>query len=190
MTKKGFTVNTWTHVEELRERQRDCEDYPVLGALEEDWAKLEPEYNDFDLNRDDLSSVSKNPIGALCYMVEMGIYPPPELLLTLVDCFNLYKDGGGTVELEEIFYGPVSKRVGNHAARFRKGLDFMGFGMELLSANKRGLSNIKVAESYVLKNGLDVDPESLLRSFRRWCVKRNPNDLERESIGTPSAGEF
>lgn len=187
MTGKGFTVfNTWAHVKELRERQRDCEDYPVLSALEEDWAKLEPEYDGFDLNRDDLSSISESPIGALRYMVEMGVYPPPELLLALVDCFNFYDSGSGVVELEEIFYGPRKRGVGNHAARFKKKLDFMGFGMELHTASIKGVSAIKAAEGYVLKHGLDVDPESLLRSFRRWCESNKQGNPERENDDTSS----
>ncbi len=190
MTEKGFTVfNTWEHVAELRKQQRDCDDYPVLAGLEEDWAKLEPGYKGFNLNRDDLSSISESPIGALCYLAEMGVYPPPELLLALVNCFQLYESGDGVVELEEIFYGARKRSIGNHSAREKKELDLLTLHLFFRSNRRKGLSEIQIAENYVIRNSLDIDPESLLRSYRRRCTASSKEQRERENADAPYNNE-
>tara|TARA_R110001583_G_C5653815_1_gene408998 strand:+ start:1393 stop:1968 length:576 start_codon:yes stop_codon:yes gene_type:complete len=169
MTDKGFAVfNTWKHVAELRERQRDCDDYPVLSGLEGAWAEIEHLYEGLELRDGDPEKIADSPVDALCYMIESGFYPPPELLLALADCFRLYESGDGVVELEEAFYGPRKNRVGNHAARRKKLLNHMGLGLDILASRIKDQPLIKAAEEHITNHSLDIDPESLLRSYRRF----------------------
>lgn len=45
---------------------------------------------------------------------DMGVYPPPELLLTIGDMFQTYYHCKGKVSLEEVFFGKSKRGVGNH----------------------------------------------------------------------------
>ena len=51
--------------------------------LEKSWAKIESDFKPF--NRE--ISVADNPISAFTYYLEMGKYPPPEIMVEVMDGF-------------------------------------------------------------------------------------------------------
>lgn len=140
--------------------------YPALSSLEEIWQLIDNE-SDIPFTREEIKDISGNPLGSISYIIEMGYYPPPELLLCLSECFNVYLSGGGSLELEEIFFGKPKKGLGNHAARFKKDLSMLDFKLRLEAKNNPDKTQIQIAVDYISENNLEIDPESLLRTYRR-----------------------
>ena len=61
------------------------------------------------------------PMAALFVMVSMGLYPPPELMLAMLQAFIEYLEAEGRLELEDVFFGKPRQRAGNYARRRKKG---------------------------------------------------------------------
>ena len=107
---------------------------------------------------------TSNPISTLMHCIDQGVYPPPELLLVLHDCYMEYM--GEHSDLETAFFGRPRQRSGNFAKRrYKSFLDFrvkMTFSKHL----KSGSSRAEAAESTVNEIGLEKDADSLLRELR------------------------
>ncbi len=64
------------------------DDYPTYAGLEFTWKKIEKE---FSLLKDDRENNKfDSPLSYFMYMVEGGFYPPPEVMLALLNCFENY----------------------------------------------------------------------------------------------------
>ena len=152
-------------LQDLEVNDEDGErDYDFTYAqLEKTWQKLSEEYGVVD--RD--SMASDEVLSSIFYYLEFGFYPPPELLLLLHERFDVYMAGEGDVSLEEAFFGPPHRKVGNYAAR-RRSNGLYGFSsFHLLQGKKQGFSQHEIAEKFIEENKLHVEPESLLRAVRR-----------------------
>ena len=147
------------------------ENYPVLEALEQSWNILESEYNcdvpDL-VDRNNLGSDTS--IATFMYMVDTGFYPPPEVMLSILDCLNFYEDMNGKVSLEEVFFGKTQKGVGNYAAR-KKRSKYMRFLHFWLQTDINNKSQWEIAEDVIDHFNLDDEPDSLLRQYRRFKQK-------------------
>jgi len=126
------TVDLWAAVRKAQELLRDHENYPVLDSFETAWKLLDEYYatptfpsrkdeKEFiertRAKRDDVFKASSTPLSSLMFYTEMGHYPPPELLLGLLDSWETYLQGRGTVSLEEAFLGRPKRRSGTFAKR-------------------------------------------------------------------------
>jgi len=157
-------------------------EYPVLNGMNYSWEVLEPLYQ---LNGkkiiergEELKSIARSPLSALFYFIDLGFYPPPELLLALLDCWEIYEAGGrGRISLEEAFLGRASPKAGNYAkrsaARFRRMMMRYNFD-ELL---REGATRMQAAEAVSAQFGGKPEPESILRMFRG----RNPVPVPKPS---------
>lgn len=58
------------------------------------------------------------PLHILFTMIERGEYPPPELLLILLDGWQEYLNGSGKTSLEQALIGSPSQKAGTFAARY------------------------------------------------------------------------
>lgn len=153
----------WQRVHYWRDRLKDCDDYPTLISLEHSWLfGHNQDVEDGYYTRDE--KPSDNPISAIVFFVEMGFYPPPEYMLTLLDCFEAYKAGDD--DLEKIFFGRSRQRAGTYAARKRKGLRDLQIKMEFSSLLREGMSRTDAAEKIVYDLSLDIDADSVLRMLR------------------------
>lgn len=178
----NMSPNSWEWVRLERKRILSG-DYPVLDALENLWAILDSHYNDgFDeplITRNEDERISKNPLGAFLYYIDLGFIPPPEVLLSLFECFHRYYSLSGDVSLEEIFFGKPKSGVGNESARKARKSKMLQFQFELMmeearsrNTGSKARSAVSVAEEFLAKYGQDDDPESFVRSYRRFLTGR------------------
>ncbi|PMJ97871.1 hypothetical protein BCU12_22015 [Vibrio sp. 10N.261.55.A7] len=145
------------------------------SELEEAWQLINDTYYEgLDLDAD-RPIVSEDPLGKLAFFMEFDLYPPPELLMQIVNVYQSYIAQEGSVNLEESFYGKPIKGLGNYSGRKSKSedvkfLDVM-LQIESVTQNVKTKSQIEIAEEYLLNKGSDEDPEHLLRKLRRHKAK-------------------
>ncbi len=159
---------------------KESSNYPVLEALEESWKLLEDYYNNPIEDAVDRSRIIQTtPLSAFRYMIEAGIYPPPEVLLALDDCFNMYMAQKGEVELEQIFFGDKKRGVGNYAAKTYKERAYKHLQIELsINSACEHKIQIEVAERVIELFKLTDDVDSFLRGYRRYInrLKKKTSD--------------
>jgi hypothetical protein len=167
-TPRSKDTPQWRHVRNARERLRDCANHPVLESLEEAWAVLEGMYEVVD--RRTLEQTSESPLTTLMFMAEMGFYPPPELLLGLLDSWRDYLEAGGDKTLEEVFLGKPKRKAGNYASRDGKKWTQGALAHEFAKLVERGLTQVAAAEEITVRYGLRMDPESFIRMARKHLL--------------------
>ena len=133
-----------------------------------------------------LSEQRVPPLGVFLYMVDMGFYPPPEILITVADCFQNYLDHNGCIELEEAFFPPTGKRVRNYAHQKAKGSLYLHFHMTAaMEKRKEEVQKISpkknleaIADEFLGKFGIQdaIDVDTFLRNYRRWRKKEQEKD--------------
>lgn len=177
--------NSWDSVRETREQLTKSEDYPFLDGLEQTWKIIQQDYGSI-IKRDDDEGSAETPLNSFMYLVEMGFYPPPEVLLEIFNCFNLYYMAQGSLELEDVFFGKRKKGIGNHAAQ--KSQDWiyqhlwMNEQMESIPSIKpKAIKSISLIASEMLDHfKLDeLDLDSFLRGYRRWKSRKIKNHQEK-----------
>jgi len=191
--KKNSYFNSTEHLEELTKRQlNESSDHPVLEDLEGQYEALQ-KVQGMNL-RDELISSSDTVSELFCFMVDMGLYPPPEVLLALLDCFNLHTASEGKIPLDQVFYDKGVSAAGNKV--MEKGRDMrmlkFSFGYENHCRKSKTRGDKKpsleaFAEEYLAKNPQVYDVEindsgeivgrvnreqpdasSFIRKYRRW----------------------
>lgn len=154
------------------------DDYPVMSGLERAWRLLEKDYE--VVNR--VEQPSDNPISSFEYYLDLGFYPPPEIMMVLADALRLYFSGSGNLSLDEILFGEKHKKTSSFAYKKHKKFKYQFFKMHLdLNRRKEGNSNLsleaamlKVLEETnpatlaMLGFDPDVDIDTFLRGYRRW----------------------
>ena len=147
------------------------QNYPTLDGLEHSWNLLESDYNQdmpnlIEREKEKYSS----PLSSFMCMVDMGFYPPPEVMLSILDCFQNYENMKGKVSLEEVFFGKKERGIGNYAARKARTevLSFLDFN---ITCNHENKSQYEIAEYVISHLRLEDEPDSLLRQYRRYKKK-------------------
>jgi hypothetical protein len=127
---------------------------------------------------------SDNPLSSLAYYMEMGIYPPPEVLLAISNIFELYMHATGDISLDEAFFGKPHKKRTSYASvthqyfnlygkfNIYRRLDFFS----LIGINVSTTESLEAqAEAYLKHveqtdlNGFKApDVDSFLRGYHRW----------------------
>lgn len=154
------------------------DDYPVMVGLEHAWRLLERDYE--VINREE--HPSNNPISSFEYYLDLGFYPPPEIMMVLGDALRLYFAGAGQFSLDEILFGEKHKKTSSFAYKKYKKFRYQFFDIHVnLSRRKEGNSDqsleavmLKVLEETnpvtmaMLGFDPDVDIDTFLRGYRRW----------------------
>lgn len=193
--KSKVLPHSWDRVDEIREElQTDTANYPWREAAEELWKGVSYAQMDDELqiSRDDRRADS--PLEALCSGLEIPRYPPIEVLVSIKEAFYTYLSAEGKLSLEDVFFGPHKKGVGNYSARMAKVNSYkrfhfyVGFGdftadkAELeahrnLSLESKAIEFLAhkrmspaIAKNCKVEPDYDniPDPESYLRGYRRW----------------------
>jgi len=161
------------------------ENFPVLNSLEESWQVLAGYYGDL-VDRTEDEKLARSPLSAFTFYVELGFYPPPEIMLAVAGAFDNYFNSAGRLELEDAFFGERKKGVGNYAARKYRGNANKHFHFrevtERMRADHHGVRPIsleKLAEEFLADErtrdlfgiGEEPDVDSFLRNYRRWKGK-------------------
>ncbi len=120
-------------------------------------------------------SVGETPIQAMAVYVELGYYPPPELLLSVCATLQSYLVGGGSVTMEECFFGKPRPKGGNFAARTAARRDEGRWALEILMARQHGVpTDIDAAQELVDREQLSIDADSVLRRARKCWARAVP----------------
>ena len=92
------------------------------------------------------------PLAQFFDYVDNGLYPPPELLFTLLDAWRTYAESGGDVPLENAFFGKPVQKAGNYAARAMKKRKDTGaafeLGIHMSQKNSKETAAAMIAEKY------------------------------------------
>ncbi len=154
------------------------DDYPVMVGLEHAWRLLEKDYG--VINRED--HPSNNPILSFDYYLDLGFYPPPEIMMVLGDALRFYFAGAGQFSLDEVLFGEKHKKTSSLAYKEHKKFKYQFFDTHVnFSRQKEGSSNpsleavmLKVLEQTnpltmaMLGFDPEVDIDTFLRGYRRW----------------------
>lgn len=160
---------TWQQVTRERERLAHCEKYPVLSSLEKTWEVIDSLYDGI-VKRDERTA--EYPFDALLLYVEMGFYPPPELLLAVAGAYRTYIGAAGRLTLEEVFFGRPRRRSGTSAQRQAQRKKWHGIAVEFDLLIRQGHSKIRAAELISERLGGKPEPESIVRMLSSARSKR------------------
>ena len=173
---ENFTTNKKVDgIRNALEKAHEADGYPSLTNLEQSWKILEEHYQVIDRS----DHPSSNPLYSLTYYVDLGFYPPPEIMLALYQCFDRYINAEGDLSLDEAFFCHKHKKRKSLAYKEAKLSKYFVFhklwanGLRLRGDS--GLNSLeKIAEDYLgslfanrdWEDDMDVD--SFLRGYRRW----------------------
>lgn len=157
------------------ELERNDERYPGLCDTEDFYQSSLQPYKHAPYTDRELCETFDNVFEALDHYLEYSCPTPPELLMTLRDIYGIYKSARGNLELEELFFGVRLPRIGNYAARSAKRFEHMLLSMDLFVGERKGKSKKEVAEEFITKRGLNIDPESILTNHARYLKDQADN---------------
>lgn len=190
-------LNTWGRVRQLRKALEVADDYPVFASINSEWEALSSfrgKINGEDLfKRDESEECYYDPLGALQNYTESGFYPPPEILFAVMQCFEIYFSAGGELSLEDVFFGPEKKWVGNESSRRQKNNVFLSFhvymGFEHAEVKHKGLSPKSlesIADDYLASPFYQIhindiekplpDAATFIRNYHRWKASKGKKD--------------
>jgi hypothetical protein len=127
----------------------------------------------------------------LSHFVEIGIVPPPEILVAVADSFNQYLDAGGSVTLEQSFFDYKKTGKQNYAKTSQTHGIFKQFHQDVIiefTPNEQypprfnSLSELARdrLDRYRLESGKVLSDDeyedfidSFLRGYRRWKKKQS-----------------
>lgn len=189
---KGIRPNSWENIKNQREQlQTDTSKYPWRESFETLWSTVSVaqfDYETYSLREAEDSVLS--PVEALPGWFEYPRYPPPEVYIAIVQCFEIYFKAQGKLSLEDVFFGPAKKGVGNLAARKERDDTYHTFftfiKIKQLQTNPKSLALEDLAEEFLL-NDKSIIPltnlsfnmpeqdfesaenvEAFLKGFQRW----------------------
>lgn len=149
------------------------EDHIFKRPLEEAWqsyAHSQKVKSDLAQERD---NKKRDAFDSFVTNVQFGILPAPETLLIMAEAMQKYLQGNGDISLDEAFFGRKHKKNTSYAMSFGSNHRLMQKVSLWIAAHKIGnnkTSQLNVVTKLLQEFGddYDTDPETLLRSWRRW----------------------
>jgi hypothetical protein len=153
-----------------------------IAVYDSDFASLDSvwdsTYYGYQEMRDELPTTSRYSyvLAAVSYWVlDVCVYPPPELMIVLAMLFKQYMDAAGDLDLETVFFGRPPQRLGTYARRAAREFAALPIDMAFLLAfyieKAKGQSDAKSAEAAQAtverEHGECPDAETMLRRMRR-----------------------
>ena len=148
-------------------------DYPVLASLELAWqeyARTQDIAPDLANTRDE---ESRDALHSFVSNLEFGMLPPPEALLLIHDALQRYLRSNGEISLDEAFFGKPHKKNSSYAMAWGSNYEKMmavSLHVALSQISPKKMTQLDAVETMLtaFHQDYDTDPESLLRSWRRW----------------------
>lgn len=135
--------------------------------LEKSWAKIESDFKPFNRK----VSVAHNPISAFTYYLEMGKYPPPEIMVNVMEGFLEYFNSRGDKSLDEAFFGTKHKKYGSLSYKQDYSLRYSAFEWFIFKGEFTSLDD--AAEEFLKPIAEEIDQDTFLRNYRRWKSRKN-----------------
>ena len=178
----NWTPNNWDETRKYRAKLLTAEG-SILAGFEEDWKALEEIL--MVVNREDDEKTATTPLSAFLFHIDCGIYPPPEILMTIAACFKRYSEAGGDLTLEDCFFGSPGKGKSIYSKRRSREKPFESFQFYVRlcllgeHVGKRDKMSIEsIAEEFfhdpdniIGRYEPDIDIDTFLRGYRRWKEK-------------------
>ncbi len=122
------------------------------------------------------------PLAAFFMLIDRGVYPPPDVLLILLDAWGVYIESKGKKSLEECFFGPAVPHAGNYSERLSARLRKLAIAFEVTNRVEKQEIPIAKASRDVLSDHphLDIDPETAAKYTREVQWPRLRPALERQ----------
>ena len=158
----------WGQVQVWYQYLLDREGREVAGGLMPSWDAL----SDAGLSPggvprgEALKEIGKSPFSVLFHFIDMGFYPPPELLLALMYTWETYLLAAGDMSLEEAFFGPARRGAGNFAKRSHSLHRKAHMALYFAQLVKEGKSRLEAAELVSARHNGKPDADSILRMLR------------------------
>ena len=139
-------------------------DEKVIEKLENTWSHISAhESSDDKYVRECFEATRLNPLSKICGLIQQGLIPSPENFKALADCVETYLQAKGRVSLEEVLFNTPKDKPGLFAEMsHHESIDLI---MDL--KKQAGDTYISTAENLVAQLGLNIDPESLKKSYDR-----------------------
>ena len=112
------------------------DDYPVMTGQEHSWRILEADYQ--VIKREE--HPADNPLSSFDYYVDLGFYPPPEIMMIIADAFRLYFSASGSISLDEVFFGERHKKTNSLAYKKHKKFKYQFFHFYVNRSKLKGES--------------------------------------------------
>ena len=155
------------------------DEYPVYAGLEHSWRSLDSSYYDV-INRED--HPAGDPLSSFSYNVNIGFYPPPEIMLIFGIAIERYFDSNGNISLDEAFFGEKHQKTKSLAYKKHKKRKYMFFDFYVRNKQAKNKDSKLSLEEHVsnlledthpftlIASGFspDVDVDTFLRGYRRW----------------------
>lgn len=169
ISEEAKSLNTPEHLN----RARGAEIQRIFGI----WEKLKSTYSETDIEA--LKAGDLTPVEALIGSVIDGLYPPPEVLISLSECFEFYFNAGGVIELEEVFFGKPKRGVGIYGKRLARDslcytfhANWAVHQLDKTDVSQRDLAEELLDSLPIGHPDRDMDIEAFLLRWRRWRNKR------------------
>lgn len=188
--KNPSDLNSWEYVREIRHDLINEE--KVFSSMEPVWqsilneqlvsfrdqeGNLHQSVNDFRTDE----QLGETPLMAFMSLIDRCQYPPPEILIAIRDCLELYLGAGGQFELDQVFFGDRRvQKVGNKAAVYSRDQKYRMFELlysykllgffEQDSKPKKKMASIR--EYLASIRDFDTDPYTFLKGYNRWKKKQ------------------
>lgn len=127
-------------------------------------------YEDESFDEDHPHQAKLSPLDNFMLALELGEYPPPEIMFAIFDCFKTYFDLKGQLSLEDIFFGKAQKSTGNQASRYSRNYKFVKLAIALEFREEKQTKH-SVAEEVIKELNLNDNPTSLLRQYNSKVAK-------------------
>lgn len=148
----------------------------TIETLRRQWRRIcDPKDTDIEgLRRftDRMIRADGDPLLALSFYVEVGLYPHPFLLHAAALSIRDYLNAGGEKSLDEAFFGRRHSKNASSPRRRRKRNEF-AYLHALLESTEGEIKQLDIAKEYLAspvaeRRHKSKDPEDLLRLYRRW----------------------
>lgn len=193
--KKNNYFNTFEYLKKEIEEQKDYENYPVRSDLEGQYQAIEA-FHGLPV-RSSLEDGEMTPLEQFTYLIDCGLYPPPEVMFAVRECFEYHRVAAGRLSLDDVFLEPGSRGKGTQAKQNARTLEMDVFHLLFERAKNRAKNESKkiptraeFAELYLNKNPKiqsiyiddegnivgqpsdeNTDVDTFLRKYRRWLKK-------------------
>ena len=165
-------------IKELRHQREyfagnEWENNPFSNPLEKAWRDYADRQSLVPKLAEQRDSEKRDAIDSFVNNVDFGILPPTETLTLISKALRSYLNANGDLSLDEAFFGRRHKKNTSYAMAFGghfQLLKKLSFVIDIHKRKNQKISQLKAAEFLLqeLHEDFDTDPESLLRSWRRW----------------------
>ena len=128
------------------------------------------------------------PVELLIAEIRRGNIPDPALLLSLSKAFDLYFASGGTLTLEEVFFGRHKSKDIRSQRKINsfKGISFQAFDHSIRRGEGKSLNELaqRFFRNHIVEHPdsklIPENVDAFIKKYRRWKASQNSHPLNRD----------